>query len=264
MCDVKPEVIDWLFCQRIVTKGVTVFSGNGGVAKTTMALDTAARGSKGRDFCDGSKNEVGVFGTILLSDEDDASSILVPRLMAADADLSMIHRVTAVQTTKDGEPTGPRQFNLESDLDIIRQRLTEHPEIRLVVIDPVSNYLGHLELNSDQDYRAALMPAIRMAQEMNVAIVVIAHTTAAGGQQRTKFGGVTGVRTQRIGVDIPEERTGKRATHAAREIQFGQVRWHPLRHRRLSGSHRRQDHRTGQDQVPRLQQRGRGQPSRSG
>ena len=74
---------------------------------------------------------------IILSAEDDAADTVVPRLIAAGADRTRMHVVTAVKEEDGGE----RAFNLTLDLDRLEKE-NDLRAVRLLVIDPVSAYLG--------------------------------------------------------------------------------------------------------------------------
>jgi hypothetical protein len=63
--------------------------------------------------------------------EDDAEDTMVPRLMAAGADLDRVHIVDAV-TTKDG--AGRATFNLQTDLDLLAKKIDEVGDVALVII----------------------------------------------------------------------------------------------------------------------------------
>ena len=56
--EVEPELIEWLWKNRIPLGKLTLFSGNPDVGKSLVSLDVAARLSSGRDFPDG-KNTLG-------------------------------------------------------------------------------------------------------------------------------------------------------------------------------------------------------------
>ena len=91
--------------------------------------------STGRDFPGGAPN--GKPGhVIILSAEDGPADTIVPRLIAAGADLSRIHIVKAVK-----DVNGERPFNLSIDLDRL-EREYDLRRVKLLVIDPASSYLG--------------------------------------------------------------------------------------------------------------------------
>jgi AAA domain len=133
--EIVPERIDWIWPEIIAIRRVTGLVGYPGLGKSQVAIDVAATVSTGRHWPGGASN--GRAGhVIILSAEDDPADTIVPRLIAAGADRSRIHIVKAV---KDGD--GERPFNLAVDLDLLEQDY-DLQQVNLLVIDPVSAYLG--------------------------------------------------------------------------------------------------------------------------
>jgi RecA-family ATPase len=122
--------------------------------------------------------------------------------MAMGADLSKISSVDMVRWKGVGEEseTGTRFISLETDLNTIRAKIVSDPAIKLVIIDPISNYMEKKSMNSDQEFRSILMPVVTMAQETGVSVIVIMHNSKQLGRDALgKIGGsLGGVGTARI------------------------------------------------------------------
>lgn len=182
MASVELEAIHWLWEKRIPLDNVTIFAGDPGIGKSLMALDLIGRGSIGKDFLDGAKNEVGRFKSILLAMEDDRATILVPRLTAMGADLTAIDAVDMVET-KDGEEiVEQRLINLEYDLAVIDRLIQDDPDVKLLMIDPISNYMGSKNMHKDQELRSILFPLLQLAQARHIAVLVIMHNSKQIGR----------------------------------------------------------------------------------
>ena len=98
----------------------------------------AATVSRGGDWpCDEGQSPCG--SVIVLSAEDDAADTIVPRLIAADADCSKVHIVSAVHQEDD---KAHRSFNLQLDLAELEKEITRLGDALLVIIDPITSYLG--------------------------------------------------------------------------------------------------------------------------
>lgn len=181
---------EWLWKHRIPLGLVTVFSGYAGIGKTLMALDLAARLSTGENFVDGLVNDNDPVSTLLLSDEDDPETLLGPRYVVAGGDLNRLQLVEGTVT-----PSGEMiSVKLDKDISIIRQTLLENSDIKLVVIDPLMNYLGKKDGKNAQEVRDILMPLSRLAQEFNIAIIIIAHNSKQQGLNALhKIGGSAGI-----------------------------------------------------------------------
>jgi len=70
-----------------------------------------------------------------------------------------------------------KSFSLVSDLQLLRQAIDEIGNVVLVIVDPVSAYLGvgKVDGRSATDVRGVLTPLKDMAEELHVAVIGIAH-----------------------------------------------------------------------------------------
>jgi putative DNA primase/helicase len=116
---------------------------------------------------------------IFMCAEDAAGDTIVPRLMAAGADLTQVHIVTAV---RDDNGIGRRAFNLQSDLQQLEAKIKEIGNVNLVVIDPISSYLGpKVDSHVNSGVRGVLEPVSEMASRLRVAVVSITHPPKGTG-----------------------------------------------------------------------------------
>jgi putative DNA primase/helicase len=115
---------------------------------------------------------------ILLTAEDDPADTVLPRLAAAGADLSKVEIIQLVRDhdSKTGEQRN-RMFSLVHDLEKLRAKITDVGSVVLIVIDPISAYLGIGEVDSfrDADVRSVLGPLKELAGEMRVTALAIMH-----------------------------------------------------------------------------------------
>jgi putative DNA primase/helicase len=84
--DIEPTKVDWHWPGWLPKGRLLLLSGRPGDGKTALSLDIMARLSRGTVLPDGHQPGEPIIGAIL-SAEDDASDTIVPRLMAAQADL---------------------------------------------------------------------------------------------------------------------------------------------------------------------------------
>jgi hypothetical protein len=178
---VAPSSVKWLWNQRIALGKLTLIAGDPGLGKSYLTLDLASRVSTGRampgdTWENGEPMERFPGMAILLSAEDDAADTIRPRLDAAGADLRRVAMVTGVRTG--GAVTS---FNLRDHLKFLRDICKAQPETRLIVIDPISAYLGDEEGHSNTKVRNLLAPLAKLAQDYNVAVVAVTHLNKAGG-----------------------------------------------------------------------------------
>jgi putative DNA primase/helicase len=68
-------------------------------------------------------------------------------------------------------------FSLVTDLPLLKQKIEEVSDVRMVQIDPISAYLGVGKVDSYRttDVRAVVAPLVDLAAEMKVAIIGIMH-----------------------------------------------------------------------------------------
>ena len=152
--------------------------GRTGLGKSQITAALAATVTTGGIWpCDEGRAPLG--GVLILSAEDDASDTIRPRLDAAGADVSAVHQISAV-CQRDGK--GRRTFNLQADLALMEAAIERLGNVRLVIIDPVSSYLGKVDSHKNADVRGALEPLGDMASRLQVAVVSITHFSKGAGQ----------------------------------------------------------------------------------
>jgi hypothetical protein len=97
-------------------------------------------------------------------------------LDAAGADRNKILRLESVML-KDGQGRTLQQRELQLDTDIqeIKKVVEANPGIKLVVIDPISSYLGKIRMNDEQEVRRVLKPLVGLARQKQFAVVLIIH-----------------------------------------------------------------------------------------
>jgi hypothetical protein len=173
--DVEIKSVQWLWDRRIPFGKISLFVGNPDQGKSLASLYVAAMASTGRDWFD-CKNNTPLCEVLILIGEDDVADTTAPRLKVAGADLEKIHQLESVIVADGkGKTQFQRDAQLDGDLKMIEAYLTAHPEIRLVVIDPLSDYLGSAKMNDEQSVRAILGPIKNLAEKLNIAILCIMH-----------------------------------------------------------------------------------------
>jgi bifunctional DNA primase/polymerase-like protein/AAA domain-containing protein len=104
--------------------------------------------------------------------EDDARDTVKPRLIAAGADPKRVHFVNSTQING-----ADKSFSLVTDLPLLREAIKKIGNVVLIIIDPMSAYLGvgKVDGRSATDVRGVLTPLKEMAEELHVAVIGIAH-----------------------------------------------------------------------------------------
>jgi putative DNA primase/helicase len=177
--DIESEVLRWLWPGRIPLGKLTLLIGDPGLGKSLVTVDIASRVTRGASFLDGAECQMGQ--ALFLSAEDDASDTIRPRLDAAGADVSRVHTLDAVRVLLTDGSTRERVFSLETDTAHLESALGRYPNIRLVVIDPLSAYLGGADSHSNAEIRGLLSPLTVMAARRNVAVLGVTHLRKSPG-----------------------------------------------------------------------------------
>jgi hypothetical protein len=112
---------------------------------------------------------------IILSAEDDPGDTIRPRLEAAGADLSKVHILQAVRRTKPNGDTALEHFSLETDLIELQDAAAKLDDVRLIVIDPISAYLGNIDSHVNAKVRSLLAPLAGLAQSLRIAVMAVDH-----------------------------------------------------------------------------------------
>jgi hypothetical protein len=77
---------------------------------------------------------------------------------------------------------GRRGFNLGADLDLLEKEIARLGDVRLVIIDPISSYLGSkVDSHVNASVRGVLEPVSEMAARLRIAFVAITHQPKGTG-----------------------------------------------------------------------------------
>lgn len=164
---VKPEPVDWLWPGYLAAGKLHVLAGAPGTGKTTLALALAAKLTTGDQWPDGSRAPT--VNVAIWSAEDDTGDTLVPRLMAAGADMRRVHFVSET-VSAEGER---RPFDPATDTGHLARALAGL-QVRLLVIDPVVNVVTG-DSHKNTETRRALQPLVELASKLGCAVLGITH-----------------------------------------------------------------------------------------
>lgn len=186
LSDIKRESVQWLWPGRIPRGKVTLIAGDPGLGKSFLTMDIAARTTRGGspegDWPDGPSPLRGPGDVLILNAEDDPGDTLRPRLESAGADVS---RVRIVEGVDRDEERSMGFFALDRDGPALSLMLRKLTGPRLVIIDPISAYMGNVDSHRNTDVRAVLAGLQQIAAAHNTAILCVTHLSKGGeGQSR--------------------------------------------------------------------------------
>ncbi len=207
LADVEAEEVEWIWPGRLARGKPTLLAGDPGLGKTWAALDVAACISSGRPLPTG--EVYGPGSIIIVTAEDDAADTLRPRLEAAGADLARIHVLDGII-----EKGKERSFSL-ADIPQLAKKIDEIGDVVLVIIDPISAYMGEgTDSHRNTDVRFLLGPLSQLAQRTRVALLAITHLSKGnvGSALHRSIGSIAFIAAARVGLlvakdpDDPERR----------------------------------------------------------
>lgn len=183
---VKVESVRWLWDGYLAAGKLHVLAGAAGTGKTTVGLAVAATLTVGGRWPDGARATRG--SVLIWSGEDDRGDVLVPRLAAMSADLSLVSFVGDVTAVADGKPQKVA-FDPARDMDMLARRIGADPPALLIVDPIVSAVSGDSHKNAE--VRRGLQPLVDLAQAHGIAVLGVTHFSK-GTQGRDPTERVTG------------------------------------------------------------------------
>lgn len=168
---IRPEHLRYLW-QGYLPHKLTHFVGASTEGKSPVTLDIVARLTTGRDWPDGTANGR-PRSAVVLAAEDDPADTVIPRLMLAGADMQRVF--FAKCTLVKGQTATDKMLSLKDDVDKLTAEMREVPDLGMVVIDPITNYLGAMSMNKEEEVRSVLMPLSLLAADMGIAVVTVGH-----------------------------------------------------------------------------------------
>ncbi len=165
---IKPMPVEWLMPGFFATAKFNLLWGMEGRGKSYLTIGMAAAISRGRPLPGVTELEAAAKGpgsVVFLAYEDDPSDTLVPRLMKCGADLSRIH----IMHYEDGQISN-------KDIDGLALSLAEIPDLRMVVIDPITSFSAGVSDTDETSVRTVVDPLIRLAFGKPYAIIGVKHS----------------------------------------------------------------------------------------
>ncbi|AJA59721.1 MULTISPECIES: AAA family ATPase [Bradyrhizobium] len=175
--DLEPEKLVWVWPGRIPEGKLVLLGGPPGLGKSQLTAFMSATVSNGGHWPCGEGSTL-PGGVIFMSAEDGVQDTIIPRLMAAGADRKRVHIVSAA-TKPDG--TGRKTFSLKTDVDLLEEMAKKIGTVRLIIVDPISAYMGGSDGNGNVETREVLEPLADMANRLRIAVVAVTHLNKGGG-----------------------------------------------------------------------------------
>lgn len=158
-----------------------MLEGDPGCGKSTITCTFASHISRGKDWPDG---EPCPQGTVIIANaEDPEEEVLLPRLVAAKADLN---NVSLIIPSEKGDS---EIFTIPDNVSTLKKSIIDW-NVKLVVFDPLEAFLSTKVNNySNHHIRHALRSLESLAKECNCAIVIVRHLNKDSGKAAIYRGG---------------------------------------------------------------------------
>lgn len=169
--DVEIEEYDWLWPGHYIRGKFHLFAAKPETGKNLITMSVAATLSRGGQWPDGTQAPEG--DTLIWSGEDSFKDTTLPRFLAAGGVRNKIHAIGPVIDFAGAK----RAFDPASDIGALMLAIERHPDIRYVVIDPVSVVVatGRGASNNDAEVRRALQPLLDLAEQRKLVVEGITH-----------------------------------------------------------------------------------------
>lgn len=170
---IRPRRVRWLWQDRVPAGELTLTPGRAGLGKSTFhawLIAAVTRGTLPGEYQGTPRS------CVIAATEDSWPRTIVPRLIAAGADLDRVHRVDVV-TSDDG----PARLTLPRDVGQLAEVLTEH-EVAVLSLDPLLSVISAtLDSHKNAEVRGALEPLSRLGDQTGVAVLGNAHFVKGSG-----------------------------------------------------------------------------------
>jgi len=169
---IEPKPISWLWYNKIPLGKISLIVGDPGAGKSLLSLYMASVISRGDDWPDVKNPSINNKGSvIILTAEDSLDDTVRVRADAMNADVRKIKIIEGMI------PAGNQSefFDIQKHIQIIEKSIKEVGDVKMVVFDPITAYLGNIEGNKNTQLRAVLSPLSILADKYKVAIIGVHH-----------------------------------------------------------------------------------------
>jgi putative DNA primase/helicase len=178
---ITPRIVEWIWKGWLAKGKFHLLAGKPGIGKSTLVFSLLAAITRGGPFPDGSRCEPAY--VVLWSNEDDAADTIVPRLIAAGADMSMVRFPDGVVRPSYSGVASEAFHPARHMADLtaaVHALQAEGKPVGAVMVDPVVSMFqaaGRGASNNAAETRDALQPLSDFARDTGVAVIGVTHFT---------------------------------------------------------------------------------------
>jgi hypothetical protein len=169
--DIVPRAKDWLWEGHLLRGAQELLTGVPGLGKSQVQISYVALvTTTDKTWPDGTRGLSEPMNVIMVTAEDALDQEVVPRLIAAGADLTRVHILKYIKTDKH-----KRQFLLSEDLGKLEKLVAKMGNVGLVTLEPITAYMGKTNSSQATDVRSQLGPLKDFSEQTNVAVSTVTH-----------------------------------------------------------------------------------------
>jgi len=166
---IRPEAICWLWNGWLARGKLAILAGVAGTGKSTVAFCLSAVVTTAGTWPDGSRCST-VGNVLIWSAEDDAADTIVPRLIAAGADLNRVHIIRG-KKLPDGQPA---PFDPAHDVPDLARKIEGIGGAALLIVDPIVSAVAG-DMHKANEVRRSLQALVDLAAQFDCAVLGISH-----------------------------------------------------------------------------------------
>jgi putative DNA primase/helicase len=172
---IEPRSIEHLWPGVLYVGKPTLLVGDPGLGKSLVTAYAAARVSIGGAWPLNAANS-GPGDVLMCSAEDDPGDTIVPRLMAAGADLKRIEFFDGVLEPNEDGSNSIRALSLDRHLEQLEEvAARKKGALRLVIVDPIAAFLGAADGHKNAEVRGLIAGVARIAAQHRFAVLIVSH-----------------------------------------------------------------------------------------
>ena len=175
--EITPRPVWWGWEDRLPAGHVAIVAGREGIGKSLLLTWLPAQITRGGLPGASSGKPRPVF---YCATEDSWQHTIVPRLIAAGADLELVYRVEVEAVEVSAGTSFRVEMSMPRDVDLLGAEI-KRLEVALVALDPLMSVVDRaVDTYNDREMRTVLEPLARLADDTGTMVVGLGHFNKSG------------------------------------------------------------------------------------
>ncbi len=170
--EIKPRPVLWGWQDRLPAGHISMVAGREGIGKSLLLTWMIAKVTRGGlpGMYSGMPRAV-----VCCATEDSWQHTIVPRLIAAGADLGLVYRIDVEMVEATAGDSFRVELSMPRDCDLLAAEV-KRLEVALIALDPLMSAVDRaVDTNNDREMRTVLEPLARLADDTNCMVVGLGH-----------------------------------------------------------------------------------------